>query len=160
MKTQILSNKPHPSTPTYPEPSHFSDEETEAQREIAMGAGSHSMSGQNEAHNPGSQGQGLGSPHDAHGHLLPIAGVSGAKIPALPKRGDGQTGPSVGPPRNSGSCVVILKTSCSRLSTTKALSKGFILAPPQLSSFCSSRWEAYLIGSYVLTGLGGERPWG
>lgn len=72
MKIQILSNKPQPSTPTHPEPSHFSDEETEAQREIAMGAGSHSMSGQNESRNPGSHGQGLGSPHDARGPLLPI----------------------------------------------------------------------------------------
>lgn len=54
-----------------PRARHFSDDETEAQRGIAVDSGSHSLSEQNEVYNLGSHGQGLGSPHDAHGHLLP-----------------------------------------------------------------------------------------
>lgn len=63
---QALPLNSHP-----PRARHFSDEETEAQRGIAVDSGSHSMSEQNEVYNLGSHGQGLGSPHDAHGYWLP-----------------------------------------------------------------------------------------
>lgn len=107
IKMETLPNRPRPSTATDPEPSHFSDEETEAQRGIAVGPGSHSMLEQSEAQNPGSHGQGLGSLQDTRGHLLPTQQeCPGLNTPLL-RRSSRQAGSSIRSPRNAGSCVVI-----------------------------------------------------
>ena len=75
-----------------------------------MATGSQSRSEQNKAQKLGSHGQGLGSPHDSHGHLLSIQPECPELNPTPDplRRGKGQTRPRVEPPRNAGSCVAIL----------------------------------------------------
>lgn len=107
IKIEIPSNRPCPPAPTIPEPSQFSDEETEAQRGTAAGPGSHSILEQSETPNPGSPGQGLGSLQNAHGHLLPTQQECPGLNTHLLRRSSRQTEPSIKPPRNAGSCVII-----------------------------------------------------
>lgn len=153
---ETLPNRPRPSTATDPEPSHFSDEETEAQRGIAVGPGSHSMLEQSEAQNPGSHGQGLGPLQDTRGHLLPTQQeCPGLNTPLL-RRSTGRQGPASGPQGMLGA-VWSSHTPMPRLQGTKALSEGLMLAPFQPSSFCQSRWEAYLIHCCLLVDLGRGR---
>lgn len=99
-KIGIPLNKPHRSIPSNPEPRHSSHEETEAQRGTAVRSGSHSVWGQSEAQDLGSQSQGLDSSHDA---LWPFAansaGVSRTHPPPPPfppTRGEaaGRPGPA------------------------------------------------------------------
>ena len=107
IKIEIPSNRPCPSTPTNPEPSQFSDEETEPQRGRAARPGSHSIWSRVRPPNPGSHGQGLGSLQNAHGHLLPTQQECPGLNSHLLRRSIRQTEPSIRSPRNAGSCVVI-----------------------------------------------------
>lgn len=77
-----------------------------------MATGSQSKSEQNEAQNLGSLGQGPGSPHDSHGHLLSTQPECPGPNPTPEplRRGSGQTKPRVEPPRNAGSSVAIPHT--------------------------------------------------
>lgn len=108
MKMEIRSNSPQPWIPISPEASHFSDEETEAQKGVAVGPGSHGMLEQNKAQNPGSPAKVSGlSLGDARGHFLPTQQKCPGLNNPLLRRSSRQAGPSIRPPRNAGSCVVI-----------------------------------------------------
>ena len=89
------------------EPSQFSDEETEAQRGPAARPGSHSIWSRVRPPNLGSHGQGLGSPQNAHGHLLPTQQECPGLNSHLLRRSSRQTEPSIRSPRNAGSSVAI-----------------------------------------------------
>ena len=145
IKIEIPSNRPCPPTPTNPEPSQFSDEETEAERGTTVGPGSHSILEQSETPKSGVP---WARPGLSPRHTWPFAahstGVSRAKQPPPKEKQQADKMPGAvwsSHPRPS-------------LQGLRALSKGLRLAPFQPSSFLQSRWEAYLIGCCLLVGLG------